>query len=869
MLQNTSTTHSESERKFVGKLISSQQQSQQYADENLKSKARSLIPVDRIHQNAQEKFKFAKERDPNSKPLLERMIIQELLNWFKGEFFKWVNNPPCDYCQSTRTQLTGGTVPNFEESANLAGMVELYSCQDCNKMTRFPRYNYVGKLLETRRGRCGEWAQCFTLCARALGYDSRFVLDWTDHVWTEVFLDGSWVHCDSCEGVLDSPLMYESGWQKKLSYVIAFSVEEVVDVTKRYTQHFYDNEFQKRRRDVGISEEFLLETLRSLNSQLQIYLPPYRATFIKKKQEKEMEELENKQKQSISEDDLKDEEKRGRISGSQEWREARGESGKQCEPGASCSVPQFAMDKSITETLESFSHVQDIITSKRNSIICLGSSKIVNDNIVLTEDKTDQVGMAVLNEEFALNEDVLISFKFLVRKASGTGADGFAFLLHSNPQNNLGMGGSGLGYEGIPNSIAIEFDTYQTVDRTRDPNSNHISIQTRYNQPNSANHDYSLCCPSHLPITIGDGLPHTCKILIQNNKLTVILDDKYLFLKDFVIDFQRILGNGGKFKIAFTGATGGLSEEHTILSWTVSYKTPKSNNEHSGKRSLSLDSYILFEQGNVSGIEKKFREFCALESSTSISEQQIQNLLNLSSWKMVDCSLAISIIKQWKFDHLFPVIDLLRLAVINNKAVAQTFSKLFIQNQKDHLLLSIFDRLKVANETNSYSYCLLTLRLLNNMFTEKLSRVYVNKFSETILEQLCENKLFSAHSNKASVRNVWITTFFNLSLLFTKELPSEEMTLRLFNIVYEFLEKECTLREDIDESCCVMALKAFMVLLKIGSTDSLKEESMLHGLALSMNLAQLLTQQLATKFSDTQTHAQLHDFIHTLMQHLE
>lgn len=480
MLQNTSflsTAHSEGERKFLSKLISSQQQSQQYADENLKNKARSLIPVDRIHQNAQEKFKFAKERDPNAKPLLERLIIQELLNWFKGEFFKWVNNPPCGNCKSTNTHLTGGTSPNFEEAANLAGMVELYSCQDCNKTTRFPRYNYVGKLLETRRGRCGEWAQCFTLCARALGYDSRFVLDWTDHVWTEVFLDGSWIHCDSCEGVLDSPLMYESGWQKKLSYVIAFSIEEVVDVTKRYTRHFYDSEFQKRRRDIGISEEFLSEALRNINNQLQIFMPPYRATFIKKKQEKEMEELE--QKQSISEDNLKDEEKRGRISGSKEWKEARGESGKTCEVGASCSVPQFVMDQSITETLDSFSHIQDIIASKRNSILCLGSSKIVNDTIVLTEDKTDQVGMAVLNEEFEL-QDMLISFKFIVRKSSGTGADGFSLLLHSNAQHNLGIGGSGIGYEGIPNSIAIEFDTYQTVDRTRDPNSNHISIQTRF-----------------------------------------------------------------------------------------------------------------------------------------------------------------------------------------------------------------------------------------------------------------------------------------------------------------------------------------------------------------------------------------------------
>lgn len=73
-----------------------------------------------------------------------------------------------------------------------------------------------------------------------------------------------WIHCDPCEGTIDAPLMYEKGWGKQLTYVIAFSNEEVQDVTWRYTTQF--SEIRARRKLCG--ENALLNLILTLSDQL-------------------------------------------------------------------------------------------------------------------------------------------------------------------------------------------------------------------------------------------------------------------------------------------------------------------------------------------------------------------------------------------------------------------------------------------------------------------------------------------------------------------------------------------------------------------------------------------------------------------------
>jgi peptide-N4-(N-acetyl-beta-glucosaminyl)asparagine amidase len=97
-----------------------------------------------------------------------------LLTWFKDTFFSWVNQPQCWSCGG-ETKGIGSATPTASEAMHRAGHVELYECVGCHAGIRFPRYNSVEKLLETRRGRCGEFAQAFTLICIAAGLTARMV----------------------------------------------------------------------------------------------------------------------------------------------------------------------------------------------------------------------------------------------------------------------------------------------------------------------------------------------------------------------------------------------------------------------------------------------------------------------------------------------------------------------------------------------------------------------------------------------------------------------------------------------------------------------------------------------------------------------
>ena len=273
-----------------------------YDNVELKNKALSLIPLKPSEMNTHDYVKL-------------------LLKWFKNDFFCWCNQPKCPTCGQIAKQYIKQDKPTEYEKKYLCSRAEVYNCKQCNKEVRFPRYNDPYILLETRTGRCGEYANTFGCVLNAVGLKVRFVDNFEDHVWNEFYSDieHRWIHVDSCEGAFDKPLLYEQGWGRVMTFILAHSKEGCYDVTPRYIKNW---ETCKERRS-SENEKELNELLEGTNLSIQVN---YNETRLNEIKQRELEEKNELDKRKGTEDlEVSKEETICRQSGSVEWRKERGE----------------------------------------------------------------------------------------------------------------------------------------------------------------------------------------------------------------------------------------------------------------------------------------------------------------------------------------------------------------------------------------------------------------------------------------------------------------------------------------------------------------------------------------------------------------
>lgn len=206
-----------------------------------------------------------------------------------------------------------------------------------------------------------------------------------------------------------------------------------------------------------------------------------------------------------------------------------------------------------------------------------------NNRLRLTPSKEYQVGAAwfIAKQEISLGFETIFQFQITELGPSymaEPGADGFAFVIQNVSPVALGGVGGAIGYgnnhpsteeRGIPNSIAIEFDTWANSEAP-DPSGNHISVQTRGALPNDFDHTYSLGC-AFPTINMSDGNIHTVKIKYAANTMSIFLDDLTTPVLIFPLVVSSILQLDGRSAwVGFTSATGGAWENHDIINWSFS-----------------------------------------------------------------------------------------------------------------------------------------------------------------------------------------------------------------------------------------------------------------------------------------------------------
>lgn len=224
----------------------------------------------------------------------------------------------------------------------------------------------------------------------------------------------------------------------------------------------------------------------------------------------------------------------------------------------------------------SFSDFSDVSAWQLN-----GNAAQAGSVLRLTPSALFQTGSAFLTDPISLLDEnsfsTFFQFQFSNSDGSGdpdgTGGDGIVFTLQT-VSNTAGNPGQGIGFEGLPNSFGVEFDTINNGAQDQN-DGNHVGINVngsvssvalapflpRFNNGSvySAWIDY-------------DGITDSLEVRLStdnNRPITPLLSTN--------LDLETVLGSSDAF-VGFTSATGFAFNDHDILNFTFtndSQSTPE------------------------------------------------------------------------------------------------------------------------------------------------------------------------------------------------------------------------------------------------------------------------------------------------------
>lgn len=217
----------------------------------------------------------------------------------------------------------------------------------------------------------------------------------------------------------------------------------------------------------------------------------------------------------------------------------------------------------------------------------------------LTPSSADQVGSAFYAAPISLPPNAAFStfFTFRLGKPGGSldtdsiqGGEGIAFLIQSGGVR-IGQGAGGLGYGGMTNSLAVEFDTFNNAAQSGSPgdlNGNHVALNI-----NGTLTDQVAVAVTNGALNNGNVWYAWIDYNGARYELQVRLSQTPVRPADptlaALVNLPAVLGNAHPL-VGFTGSTGAAYNEQDILSWKF---MPLATTRFTGHSALSAASSLF------------------------------------------------------------------------------------------------------------------------------------------------------------------------------------------------------------------------------------------------------------------------------------
>lgn len=226
--------------------------------------------------------------------------------------------------------------------------------------------------------------------------------------------------------------------------------------------------------------------------------------------------------------------------------------------------------------------------ASNESLNLTGSSKLTDDRLRLTSDMPGQTGACWYSvDKIDFSEGFETEFTFLISsdKPDAMPGDGFAFVIQSQSPEITGGTGDDIGYKKIPYAVALEFDTKDDQEGSR----NHVNLSF-YNPDTKSYRRYATV---HEIPEITDGKSHFTKIIYLDGRLQVYLDS-YLFpILSVKLDIaEKINSPDHTAWLGFTASTSELSSYHDLIAWSTKAYEPEPED-------IAPDSVRVLEKGTL------------------------------------------------------------------------------------------------------------------------------------------------------------------------------------------------------------------------------------------------------------------------------